>query len=265
MYRFLLIVVVIAFTAMTLGCETELQRRERMAIEEEERMNSEFEEGLNEAKAFATRADATDGKSVLSVIAKFEALQQEATGVHPNLQEEFRNNLYRWNNKYLKLAESKYNAVVAEANKKVDIQEYDAAIAEMNKFPDVFNERGPYETKIEKYKEAIKAFARAPQEAHDTVREADEFIKAKDYEKALERCDQFFKMMGRTKSPAVYIVMNKHITVLEQIIDAMVDKGEYDKALERISYFGTVYASQSHRDFLEEKAQQIEEKKMGQK
>lgn len=263
MHRLSVVVVAVAFAVLALGCESELERRYREAAEEEDRMNVEFEQTLNEVKAAAARADKTDPAGIISVIEKFEELQKEATGVHPNLQEELRNNLVRWNNNYLRLAQDKYNETVAAANKKVDIQDYQGAIAEMNKFPESLTQRGPFQDKVDKYKEAIKAFARAPQEAHDAVKEADDFVKEKEFEKALERCDQFFRMMGRTKSPAVYIVMNKHISILEELIDGMIRNGEYDKALDRISHYGTVYASQAHRDFLEEKAREIEEKKAG--
>ncbi len=265
MYRISLAVLTVAFLAMALGCESELERRNRMAFEEEERMNVDFEKQLNEIKAQGARADMTSGKSIVSVITKLQDLQQEITGVDPNLRDEFFNTLHRWNDNYLRLARQMQNEVMREANKKVDIQEYDAAIAELNRFPDDLRELGTIWKDIEKYKEAIRAYAEAPGEAHAAVSESEEFVKAKEYEKALERCDRYFKSRaGKVHSPAIYIVINKHISILELVIDEMADKGEYDKALERIEYFKRRYAaggSSAHEDFLNEKASEIEAKK----
>jgi len=262
-YKLFIALTAVFMVCCIFGCENELQKRQRQAIEEEARLNQDFMDSLNRIKDEARSADVNDGKSILRIVRKLEELQQEVTGVDLNLQDEFKNTLKRWNENYLCLARDTYNKAVRAANAKVDIQEYDAAIAEMNKFPEELRERGFYGDKVDKFVSDIKAFQDAPAEAHATLAQAEEFIAGGDYDKALEVCDSFFKNSGKVKGASIRIVINKHISILDRILDTMIDEGKFDEALDRMQYYMNVYGrgSDAHRSFLNEKAEYVDEKK----
>lgn len=263
MYRLFIAIIAVMFVAMAMGCENELQRQQREAFEEEMRMNQDFEDVLNKIKEEGKRADMQDGKSILRMVKKLEELETEARGVDPNLFDEYVNTKRRWNDSYLALARETYNGLVRKANDKINIQEYEEAIAIMNTFPSELGEKGMYGTKVENFVGDIKAFQSAPEEAHSAIVKAEDFMKAGEYEKALEVCDLFFKNSGKVKGAAVRIVINKHISILDRILNNMIDKAEFDEALDRMQYYMNVYGrgSEAHRIFLNEKAEYVDEKK----
>jgi tetratricopeptide (TPR) repeat protein len=263
-YRLLLVVLVILLLAVT-GCESELQKRERIANEEAERIDTEFADNLNEILTGAGRIDANDPESVLDVIEKLEELQQQRIGVDPRLQNEFRKTMVNWNNNFLRLANAKYREVVAAANEKVHIQEYEAAIAEMSKYPKVFIDRGPFGTKVENYKKAIEAWKNAPGEAHALTDEVKKLESEKKYEEAIAKCDQYYKSMsGQGSNPAIRFVLSMHISVVGNMLDDMIRNGKYDEALQKIDEWGARYGGTIFNDlidFLNSKAQEIDDKK----
>jgi hypothetical protein len=259
---FIAIISVICLTSI-LGCESELQRQQREAVEEEMRMNDEFRTKLDRIKDEGKLANLQDAKGILRIVSKLEELEFDARGVDPDLHDEYVSTKSRWNDNYLNLAKDKYNELVRAANEKVDIQEYDDAIAIMNKFPQELRERGFYGDKVDKFVEDIKAFQSAPEEAHNAIVQAEEFVKSGEYDKALEVCDSFFKTSGKVKGASVRIVINKHISILDRILDKLIDDGKYDEALDRMQYYMNVYGrgSEAHRSFLNEKAEYVDEKK----
>jgi hypothetical protein len=131
-------------------------------------------------------------------------------------------------------------------------------------------DRGAFAAWVEIYKGEIKAWSRAPRVAHDIINEAQELVDANKYEEALAKCDEYFKTKeGKTSSAATRFVFSKHIHIIELIIDEMVAKNEYDKALERTQRYMNLYGgeggSESHREFLNEKYVEIEKKQAAQK
>jgi tetratricopeptide (TPR) repeat protein len=261
-YRLVLCVFAVGLIAIALGCETELQRQQRRAAEDAERMDSEFEAKLNKVIDRAKGADKTDPDSILRVIGELEAIQGEAMGVDQNLQTMFTNVLLEWNDAYLALGFQKFKELKKAADRKVAIDDFEGAAAEMDKFPKSMLERGPFADIIEKQKEMIKSFAEAPDEAHAVVKEVVGLIDGRQYEKAMQVCEEYFRSLeGKPQTRAIYFVISKHLAAIEGLLDELIAAGKYDEALKKAREFKETPWSNDHVEFLDNKIGEIENKK----
>ncbi len=261
MYRFVLVLVALMFGITALGCETDLQRQQREAVEAEDKMNADFEAKLKNVEDFAAKADKQNPEAVLQVIEKYEEIQGDATVVDPSLQDRFFNKgLHIWNEVYIALARVKYNEALKAANEKVDNSDFDGALAELAKFPEVLGKKHTFGEMMDRRKKEIEAWRDAPEDAHAIIYAAQALMDSKKYEEALKKCDEYFQTAsGKTGSPATNFVLNRHVAIIEAIIDEMVAKGELDEALKKLKRFAGLYPP--HSDFLSVKYAEIQKKK----
>jgi hypothetical protein len=259
-YRFMLMAVALVTIGTALGCETDLQRQQREAIEAEDKMNADFEAKLGKVEQFAAKADKQKPEDVLQVVEKYEEIRDEARVVDPTLQERaLQKGLHVWNDVYIAMARAEYNKALKAANDKVDNSDFDGALAELAKFPEALGKKHTYGKMMDRRKKEIEAWREAPEEAHSILYAAQALMDAKKYEEALKKCDEFFGTdAGKTKSPARNFVLNRHVAIIEAIIDDMVAKGEHEEALKRLKRYAGLYLP--HADFLSIKYAEIKKK-----
>ena len=260
MYRIVLVMFAFAAVSMALGCETDLQRQQREAIEAEEKMNAEFEVRLKDVEDFGAKADKSNAEAILGVIDKYEEIQGEAMAVDPSLQARFKDGLHTWNNAYISLAKAKYNEALKAANAQVSNGDFETALAELAKFPEALGKKHIYGKMMDARKKEIEAWRDAPEEAHSIIYAAEALMDAKKYEEALAKCNEYFQTSsGKTRSPATNFVLNRHLSIIEAIIKDLVDKGKHDEALEKLKVFNAQYPP--HREELGRIYAEIEGKK----
>jgi hypothetical protein len=263
-YRFLLGVFAVAFVCVILGCETELQRQQREAVEAEEKMNDQFEAQLKAVEDFAAKANKQDDSAVLAVIEKYEEIQNDARAVAPSLQTRFLEGLHAWNDVYLALGKKAYEEVKAAAKKNWMNNDYEAALADYNKFPEPLGKKGPYGKIVENEKKALEAWRDAPEEAHSAMAKADGMMAEGDYDGALQACDAFYRDEKIKNSPMVRFVRNKHMAVIEELLGGLIREGLYDDALERIKQLRNRYQGSFFdelQEFLNDREDEVNKKK----
>ena len=203
--------------------------------------------------------DAGDARAILDVIGQFEAIEADFVYAGPGVREEYYDELREWTNRYFSLARIKYKKVVKAAAGKIALGDFKGAIAEMDKFPRVLGIRGPYGAAIDRRRKAIKALSTAPKEVIDTLNETDKLLKEGKVEKALEKLENYMKTVEK-KSDALVLILDKHIAILDGILNRLVDSGNANEAFKTIEKWKKIYATHAHTMFLLEKRIELEEK-----
>jgi len=261
MHRSLILKLLAILAIACMGCETELQKKQREANERMKKAQLAGERALKNIQAFAATADKSDPESVLKVIEKIEEVEGDIRGADTGVQNKYRELLSKWNDRYIRLGNEKFEEVYAAAMREIDRKNYDKAIKELEKFPEVLASRGWIGEKLQKYKEAIAAYKEAPQAAFDKMDELNSLIGAREYEKAREECDRYLRSPDRVKGAAVYIVVEKHRQILGLILDELMKQGDKRAVLDRIEYYEKAYGNLAgHPELLEKKREEIEGK-----